>query len=489
MDMNVKIDYQDEKLDTSLKKKLDRLKEITSESSDLLINEVEVSGIKCALLGCEGMLSTSTVTRLVLVPLTELKLEDCKDSHMLFEHIDGKMLLSVDRPKADNYADTIRLINSGFAVLIADGNTNALAFGVQGYNTRGISEPTSEQNVMGAQDAFTETVRTNMSLVRRRMKTPFLKLELFIMGKKSHTDLCLAYMTDRVPDELIKRIKKSLKNMDLDTILSTGYVRPFIEQESSGIFNSSGVTERPDVLCSKLLEGRVGLMVDGTPFVIVIPRLFAENFQTMDDYNCKPYYATFIRWIKYLAFFISLLLPGIYVAIAIHHPGFFNRSLLMLLVEAEQDAPLSLITESVIVLLMYEVIREAGIRLPQVVGGAVSIVSGLIIGDAAVDAGLISTPMLTVIAISVVSGFVIPDLDHPVTVFRFLFLIAGGISGLYGISLLGAIMIFNLCAEEDYGFSVSAPISPFKFSSMRDIITRVGFRKMQHGDFNVQKLK
>ena len=342
MKMNIKIDYQDEKLDQSLDVKLKRLKKITSETSDLLINQIEITGVKCALLCCEGMISTSTITRLVLVPLTELKLEGSVNAQKLFSHIDGKMLLSVDRPKADNYADVIRLVNSGFAVLIADGNTEALGFGVQGYSTRGVNEPTSEQNVMGAHDGFTETVRTNMSLIRRRMKTPFLKLELFVMGKKSHTDLCLAYMTDRVPEDLINRIKKSLKSMELETILSSGYVRPFLEGKSPRIFDSCGITERPDVLCSKLLEGRVAVIVDGTPFVIVIPRLFSESFQTMDDYNCKPYYSTFMRWIKYFAFFISILLPGVYVGVAIHHPGFFNRALLLMLAEAEQNAPLSL---------------------------------------------------------------------------------------------------------------------------------------------------
>ena len=169
----IKIDFQDEKLDISLDKKLERIKKIASDSSDLLINEVKISGIKTALICCEGMLSTSTVTELVLVPLTKLGNTESFDSaEGLLGHIDGSMLLSVDRPKADNYGDTVRLINSGFAVLVADGSGEALAFGVQGYSTRGISEPTSGQNIMGAHDGFTETVRTNMSLIRRRMKSP-----------------------------------------------------------------------------------------------------------------------------------------------------------------------------------------------------------------------------------------------------------------------------------------------------------------------------
>ena len=208
MEMYITLDYQDEKLDFSLKDKIKRFKEITSGSSDLMINEVEICGVKTALLSCEGMMSTQVVTRLVLVPLTELNLNtDQKiDATGLFNHIDDHMLLSVDRPKADNYGDAMRLINSGFAVLIADGNTQALGFGVQGYGIRGISEPTSEQNIMGSHDAFTETIRINMSLIRRRLKTPFLKQELMVMGSKSHTDICLVYMTDRVSKNLINRM-------------------------------------------------------------------------------------------------------------------------------------------------------------------------------------------------------------------------------------------------------------------------------------------
>ena len=486
----IKIDFQDEKLDISLDKKLERIKKIASDSSDLLINEVKISGIKTALICCEGMLSTSTVTELVLVPLTKLGNTESFDSaEGLLGHIDGSMLLSVDRPKADNYGDTVRLINSGFAVLVADGSGEALAFGVQGYSTRGISEPTSGQNIMGAHDGFTETVRTNMSLIRRRMKSPYLKFELFVMGKRSHTDMCLVYMRDRVPEKLVEDIKKSLGRVNLETILSSGYIRPFLEPARNGIFESTGVTERPDVLCSKLLEGRVGVIIDGTPFVIVVPRLFVENFQTMDDYCSRPYYTTFIRWIKYVAFFTALLLPGVYTALAIHHPESFSRPLFSILMEAEQNAPLSLVTESVIVLIMYEVIREAGIRLPSAVGGAVSIVSGLIIGDAAVDSGIIRTPMITVIAISGVSGFVIPDLDHTVTVFRFLFLIAGGFFGLAGISLLGFVLISDLCSQENYGVPVMASVSPFSLNAMRDVITRSGFRRMQNGGFTVEKFR
>ena len=319
------------------------------------------------------------------------------------------------------------------------------------------------------------------------MKSPYLKMKLFVKGEKSQTDLCLCYMYDRVPKKLLKQIQAQLDEMELETILSIGYVQPFLENRRGGIFDAVGTTQRPDVLCAKLLEGRVALLIDGSPFALVIPKLFNENFQTMDDYCLKPYYATFIRWLKFIAFLMAVLLPALYLAIALHHPELLNRTLLLILAEAEEQAPFSLTAEAIGITLAYEIVREAGLRLPKAVGGAVSIVAGLIIGDAAVASGLISTPLLTVTALAVISGFVVPDLNQAITILRLAFLLAAGLFGLFGISLLGAVVLFNLCATETFGFPITAPISPFRKKAMRDIITRVSFRKMQSGQFTVEE--
>lgn len=478
-------DYYFSPIIPELKRNIEEIKRISGGSSDLLVNEFVSGGIKCALLCCEGMLSTSTITELILLPVTKIELKN--DSHELFKHIQDNMLLSVDRVQAENYGDLFRTLNSGFAVLIAEGINKALCFGVQGYAVRGIDEPSGEANIMGAHEGFVEVVRTNMSLIRRRLKSPYLVMKLFVKGDKSQTDMCICYMQDRVPEKLLNRIQRSLDNMELESILTTGYVRPFVEHKSFELFNSTGTTERPDVLCSKLIEGRVALLIDGIPFAIVIPRLFCESFQTLDDYAFKPYYSTFIRWVKYAAFLIAVLLPSLYIAIAMYHPELLNSTLLMILVKSEANAPLSLITESLGVLLMYEVIREAGIRLPKPVGGAVSIVSGLIIGDAAVNSGLISTPLLTISALAVISGYVVPELNPAVTILRFAFLIAGSVLGIFGISLLACAVLVNICSTEDYGFPYTAPLSPFKPKGMRDTAIRTGMRRMQSGGFTVEE--
>lgn len=477
-------DYSTNSIISDLSLNLKEIKRISGGSSDLLVNEFISGGIKCALLCCEGMLSTSTITELVLLPITSISAK--KDSHELFRYIQDNLLLSVDRSSAENYGDMFRFLNSGFAVLIAEGINKALVFGVQGYAVRGIDEPAGEANIMGAHEGFVEVVRTNMSLIRRRLKNPMLVMELFVKGTKSQTDLCICYMQDRVPKKLVDEIKSSLDEMELESILTTGYVRPFLEKRSFELFDSTGTTERPDVLCSKLIEGRVALLVDGVPYAVIIPKLFCESFQTIDDYSFKPYYSTFIRWVKYAAFIVSILLPSVYAAIAMYHPELLNSTLLMILVDAEKSAPIPIFTEALGVLLMYEVIREAGIRLPKAVGGAVSIVAGLIIGDAAVNSGLISTPLLTITALAIISGFVVPELNAPMTILRFAFLIVGSIFGLFGIALLACAVLVNICSTEDYGFPYTAPVSPFKPKGMRDTAIRTGIRSMQNGNFTVE---
>lgn len=473
------------KLPSHLEETLAVLRRQCNGSSDLLINPVTVGGISCALVCCEGMISTATSTELILSPLAAIPC--MPDSTALFDHIQTHLLLSLDRPVAREIEDVFRLIYSGFAVLIAEGETKALAFGVQGYDKRSINEPSGEANLLGAHEGFSEVVRTNMSLLRRRMKTPLLKLELSVMGKLSQTDVCLCYLTDRVPPQLIQQIKRSLQSADLDTLLAPGYLQPFLEPKKNRLFDSVSTTERPDVLCAKLLEGRVAVLIDGNPFALVIPKLLAESFQSLDDYCFKPYYATFIRWVRYIGFLLALLLPAVYTAVCVHHPELLNSTLLLLLTKAEADEPLSLPLEAIGGLLLFEVIREAGLRLPKVVGGAVSIVGGLIIGDAAVNSGLISTPMLTVIAIAVTAGFIVPDLNPVMTVLRLAFIIVGGLWGLFGIGLLGMAVLYTMCGTSDFGFPLTAPMSPFYVRGMRDTVIREGFRKMQHGNFTVEE--
>lgn len=195
-------------------------------------------------------------------------------------------------------------------MLLLDGAAEGIAFGVQGFNFRSVGEPSSENNLRGSREGFAEPIRINMSMIRRRLKTPSLCMKLLKIGVKSQTDVCLIYRSDYVDRGMLRELEERLGQVKLDNLLDSGYLRPFLESGPFSLFSGSGVTERPDTLCAKISEGRIGILVDGSPFAIVVPYLFSENFQSMDDYAERPYYAVFMRLLKYFAFFLTILLPA-----------------------------------------------------------------------------------------------------------------------------------------------------------------------------------
>lgn len=477
-----------EPIKANLSENISKIKDICGNSSDLLVNPVNIGGIDICLICCEGMVSTTFMSDLILSPLKDIN-KTFENSSELFSHIYDKMLLSTDRILINNYGDLFRTLNSGFAILIAQGQSFAYAFGIQGYATRSISEPSSEANIFGAHEGFSEVVRTNMSLLRRRLKSPVYKQELMVKGSIGQTDICICYMRDRVPKDMLRKVKAALDDIKFEAIICSGYISSFMEQKAPRIFSSAGTCERPDVVCSKLLEGRIAILIDGMPYAIIVPQLLVESFQTLDDYVFKPSYAVFLRWLKYIAFFVAVLLPGFYVAFALWHPEQINSTLLTLLADSERNTPFPLAAEAMGVLLIYEIIREAGLRLPKGVGGSVSIVSGLIISEAAASSGLVSTPLLTTVALAVLCGFAVPNLSSQITLLRIVFLLAGGFFGVYGVSLAGAVVCCNVCATECMGYPIAAPITPLTPFALRDTLARISFRKMQKRQFTVRQMK
>ncbi|MBQ8920987.1 MAG: spore germination protein [Oscillospiraceae bacterium] len=476
------------RLTDNLEENLVQLQRTAGCSDDLIITRVTLCGIPCALLTCEGMVASSLLSELVFDPLNGLQ-GHISGGGALLHTIYNKKLLAADASMTDQTDALFPLLYSGFAVLLAEGASAALCFGIQGYASRSISEPSGELNIYGARDGFSEPVRVNMSLIRRRMKSPSLTFSLVSAGTLSRTELCICWLRDRVPAGLIGEIRQRLSTLPLETVLSSGYVRPFLEESDMQLVHSIGTTERPDILCAKLLEGRVGILIDGTPHALVIPQLFCETFQTMDDYNYPPAYATLLRWMKYGAALIALLLPAGYLAAALWHPELLHETLLSLLTEAEQTVPFSPAAELLGILFMFEIVREAGLRLPKAVGGAVGMIGGLLIGDTAVKSGLISTPVLTVAALSATAGFVIPEHHAALTVLRPVFILAAAAAGIPGIALVGMMLLYHICGTEVFGFPVSAPIAPLMPHRLQDILARVGFRRLSQGNFRVSEVR
>lgn len=465
-------------LSKHLQRNLEYLRAASHNTADLVIREFEVSSVPVALVLCEGMFNLVALGQNVLAPLTELKLKR-PDPEELLEQVRRSLVLAVDQGEVATVGEVFRFIMSGFGVLLVDGADCGIRLALQGFSFRSVSEPSGEVNLRGSREGFTEPLRINMSMIRRRIKSSALRFEMVTLGTQSKTDAFLVYLNGVVSPRLLEEIKQNLKKIKLEQVLDTGYLQPFLEKRRPlSFFSGIGITERPDTACAKISEGRVVILLDGTPMALVLPYLFSEHFQSFDDYALRPYYALFIRCLKYFSFFMTILLPGSYVAIGTFHPQLLPRELLYNITASMQPTPFSLMTEAILIHLFYEVMREAGLRLPRPVGHAVSIAGGLVIGDVAVKAGLIGTPLVLVVALTAISAFVVPTLYEPVTVLRFLFILAGGWWGLFGIGLGFALVLCNLCALTVAHAPVTAPGSPLRLFSLRDMLYRQSWTKL-----------
>lgn len=466
---------------------LQNIQMITGNSSDVIIKNGVLCSNRMAVLTCEGMTSTDTLAELIYSKLNSISAEDftAKD---LWERLRAEWLIAAEEHETQYLSELVLKLQSGFAVILVEGIASAILIGIQGYKSRGVDEPSSELNVRGSREGFTEVIRTNMALIRRRIKSPTLVFEMSSLGSRSNTDICVCYISDKADPKLLSNVKERLNSVNLNTILESGYIQPYLEGDGGWFFSECGTCERPDTFAAKLYEGRIGILVDGTPFALVVPHLFIESFQALDDYTQKPFYAAFIRLVRVIAYLITLFLPGAYVATASYNPEMLPSSLILNLAAAEQTAPFSLMVECLFIHFMYEILREAGIRLPRPIGHAIGVVGGLVIGDITVNAGLVGAPMVLVVALSGLCSFVVPQNYEKIVVLRFLYIIAGGTLGLYGLALVSGAVIVKMCALNTYGIPYMAPISPFSPKAWRDMLIRANWKRLAKGDVTVQEL-
>ena len=475
------------RLNRDLMENMVKVRALSQNSTDLLERQIEVSGVPVAILMCEGMVNLQLFTQILVRPLTELSLENA-DGEAVARWVSRETVLSGDQKEFFTYDELFSFLMAGFVVLLIDGVDRGIACGMQGYSFRSVSEPSTEMNITGSREGFVEPIRVNQTMIRRRLRSPSLKFEMYPIGEKSRTDICLVYLTDTADPRMVEEVKRRLGKLSSDILLSQGYLRPYLEGQPLSPFSSVGTTERPDTLCAKINEGRIGILVDGTPFALVVPYLFEEHFQSMDDYSYRPYYGSFIRLLKYFAFLLSIFLPGGYVAITSFSPEMLPDSLLFNIAASEQQTPFSMMTEALVIHFLFEIMREAGLRLPRPVGHAVSIIGALVIGDAAVKAGIIGSSMVMVVALTALSSFVVPSLYEPAAILKFVFILVGGTWGLFGISVGFVLLLTNLCALESLGVPVMAPLSPCAPADLRDGLWRTGWKKLGSFRLRIQDL-
>ncbi len=470
-----------------LQQALDALRTAFAGSADLVVREARVAGHRAAFLSIEGMVDRQILSESVILPLLNLP-PAYSDPAVLYHTVRESVVGFTDLLEATTVERLTELLTSGFAGILIHGVGRVLLGGLQAFAIRGVGEPSAETGVRGSREGFTEALRVNLSLVRRRLKTPQLTFEMHTVGNAGQTAVCLCYLRDRTSPHLLRWVRRRVRCCPLDMLLDSGYLQPFLEGPRRSAFTGVDTTERPDTLCGKLAEGRVGVLVDGTPFALVVPFLFSEHFQCMDDYTQPPFYASFLRLLKYTAFFLSLLLPGVYVAVGTHHAEMLPFAFLLPFVNAARSTPFSLTVQALLIHLVFEIMREAGLRFPKSVGHAVSIAGAIVIGDAAVAAGLVSAPMVILVALTSVSAFVLPSLYGGIAVLRLVFILLGGAFGLFGLTLGCLLLLCSVCSLEIAGIPITAPLSPFRFRAMRDVLIRADWRTLARHRFTVQQV-
>lgn len=457
-----------------------------SNTMDLMIRQMTIAGNAVTFVMAEGMTNSMLISEAVMKPL--LMTDDIpEEPYEQFRFIRDYTMATVDTTELCNLNDVKLRMMSGFIIIFINGVTKALAIGAQGYAQRSVEEPSSEVMEHGSREGFVETLRVNITLIRKRLKSANLCFESMRIGKESNTEIVLCYLKNTVSPKVLQEVRKRLNKVELDMLLDSSFLTSFLDGSKFSIFSGVGSTERPDTLCGKLNEGRIGVIVDGTPSVLVVPYLFVENFQSFDDYCYRPYYATFLRWLKYASFFITIFLPGLYVAIGTFHQELFPTSMLFNIIASEQRTPFPLLVEALAIHISYEIMREAGLRLPKPMGHAVSIIGGLVIGDATVSAGLIGAPMLIVVAITAISSFVVPKIYEPAAILRLIFIFAGGWLGIYGLTIGFVLVIVNIASVNPYGIPFSAPLSPFKIHSLRDVLVRASWKYLNNRTMNMEE--
>ena len=373
---------------------------------------------------------------------------------------------------------TNKLLN-GDIILCIDGDERYAVINARSYTTRGITEPPTETVMRGPREGFIEDLKTNLSLLERRLKTPDFAIERLEIGRKTKTNVALCYLKSVAAPHVVKKIKQRLQKIDIDGIVDSNYLLPYLEEKPYSLFTQAGISEKPDVVAAKLLEGRVALVVDGSPMVVTLPFVLIEEFQSGEDYYQRSMYSTFIRVLRYLGLILATLLPGAYVALQNFHYTLIPVRFMITLMTAIKGLPLSPMAETLFVLVLFEIIREASVRMPRAVGMAMSIVGALVLGETAVNAGIISSPAVMATALSSIALFTVPNLIGPMSVLRLIYTLVGGLCGLFGLTIAVLFTLHYISALNAYDAPYLAPFSPIVYSDFKDAVDRAPLMQMK----------
>ncbi len=474
----------------SIDKNLDIFKNIFGESNDIITREFtfgQEPAMRAVLYYVDGLTDKGSINAHIIKPLMydHRFIYGNENSKITLDSFEATLLAVGEVNQVSEIEKIVDGCMSGDTVMIIDGFDKALVISTRKWQSRSIEEPQTEVVVRGPREGFCETLRTNTALLRRKVKNPDLVLESMKIGRRTKTDICIAYIKGIASPSLIEEIKKRLRKIDTDSILESGYIEQYIEDAPFSVFPTIGNSEKPDVVAGKLLEGRAAILVDGTPFVLTVPMLFIESFQTSEDYYMRFMSASILRIFRYLAYLISIFAPAAYLTALTYHPELIPTPLLFTLAASEEGLPFPLFVEMLLMLVVFEILREAGVRLPRPVGQAISIVGALVIGQAAVAAGIVSDFTVIVIAITAVSSFIVTSQTESAVILRFITFFMGSVMGGFGIIVCLLGMTIHLSSLSSFGTPYLSPVVPLRTTCFKDFILRFPLWKMTNRPENI----
>ncbi len=445
------------------KNRIQNVKKITEllQSDDIIYFDFTAKETSLTAIYAESLSDKTMLGKQAIEPLQE---------NGSFSSVDDvvKSVTLPETQKLSTFSDCIEKIIAGDAVIIVDGLDKAISVSTKKPAARAVTEPPTASILKGPREGFVENSQTNMSLIRQRLKTPNLKYEKLTVGKQSQTTVGLVYISSIANKNLIDTIRSKIKKINVDGIVDSSYIIKCISDRKTSMFKQMGSTEKPDIFSAKLLEGRVGIIVDGSPIALTAPFIFLEDFQSSEDYYINTYRANFARILRISAVLLSVLLPSFFVAAQLFHLQFIPLAFLLTIVGSIKGIPLSPSVEMFVTLLIFEILNEASVRMPRYVGIAMSVVGALVLGETAVNAGMVSTPTIMIIALSGICFYVAPDLNETLSILRLMFLTIAGFMGGYGIVLLGCGLLTYLCAFDSFGTPYLSPYAPMNFKDMQD---------------------
>jgi len=464
------------------------LKSQLGDSPDIIFHEflIGLDELTAYLVYTDGLVDRQIVTQDILRPLEmDLPILEAKTGKKLLvdailARLSKRAIQSGEIKKEKSFDELLGAALSGGIVLLVEDTDEALIISAPGWPTRGLEEPDTEVLVRGPREGLSETLRVNTSLLRRRIKDPGFRIESQKIGTRSKTAIGICYIKDIVNKAVLEELKTRLDKINIDAILESGYIEQLIEDSSLSPFPQIQYTERADKAAAAILEGRVVILVDTTPFALIVPATFAQFFQSPEDYYERWIIGSLTRLIRFVASYIAVFVPGLFVAAVSFHPGLIPIKLSLAIAAAREGVPFPVVVESLLMEISFEFLREAGARLPRSIGQTIGIVGGLIIGDAAVKANLASPVMVIVVAITAIASFAIPSYNLGIgfRILRFPVIFLGATLGLYGVVLVFILINIHMVTMKTFGVNYLAPFVPYQVRDWKDLLIRVSWRKM-----------